>query len=47
MFDEEPDAIARRLAFAVCEWLASDGNEDSFQTVERLAARWKEAVLRG
>lgn len=39
------DRLARELAFAVCEWLASDGDDDKFAVVDRLADAWRAAVI--
>lgn len=41
------DRLARELAMAVVEWLASDGDDDKFAVVDRLADSWRAAVIDG
>lgn len=39
------DRLAREVAMAAVEWLASDGDDDRFARLDAKVAKWKEAVL--
>jgi hypothetical protein len=41
------DRLARELSMAIVAWLASDTDDDLFDEVNRLAKKWKEAVIDG